>query len=1026
MKKSSNFKSNKRTKNTLTLKDLKKISQHREYKMSLEEAYEIAAGWKEITTKDPKARSIIYARAMNMVKADDPALAEEIINEKKENKKLGAYLSLNAAYDIVGGYRDADKETYEKAIEIIKNDSPEFAETLLKLRESGTSLKSASMDDLKDFNERLEKNISSALEIYNKDFLEEVTNTVLEDEVVAKAFENTPFVSDTGAELEEEEREETERLVVYTSAIETIPDVIESTDDKDLSKETIVENVKNRTLFNLGSLRIGASRAKTKEYTEAIKDNNESFFANTLSKLRNAFNFRKKVNVKKSAIAEKASKARNKISSYFSKLKERVSSSKLKAKLNKLGTYIVTLAVLTTSCGPINHKQNENNENIKQDTTYTTITTTQNATFLNFQPITDNTEKETKKVTDNTEKETKKVEEEISIPAEWNEDMGISLKRWKKITNKYFKDNKGNDIYPNLYKAIDNEMLKKGDIFEGKTREQVLSFYGYLKAYNLSAHKEAIAILDNLLKKCDGSISISKEEQNKIISNTMKQFTPTGEVIGFNLEGDHYVLSMNLGDCGEKTQYSIGRPAKKATTIIEEKTTSSTQAEEFTIEEKDVIHPADTVTIMKVDSVNVDLYKGNNTNQDEGKFVKTSSVGEVLSEKQNKDKDVVIESSTLTLATDSLSTPAESTLVADSTNIAITSDSTKNVISSEITIDLASIDNTATSNSDSLIINNDTINSDTLINASEAKLPQNIEIVDGVEYEVSYVADSDSLAIGTPAADNIPERGGYNNSGLTEAQYKRAEKYFQRDGDEMFHILVEGVKFHKELRTKGGIAEGLSAEETVYLLMVADLWGGKGQFKEEVAEFINYVNDCDKELNLSESIKNIFNRGNINASMDGIVGKNSNQVDHLELGDCGENPTQIFNKNDKPTTPSNPVSEKFPEFYKIKNTREFAIVFEEEVHEAKTIITTVEEQQDVDITLMKGNDFDVSAGKVVQEGISVEEVQNLPKNKNRTVIVSTSKTYSNEEVTTRREKRKADREAKANSQAPKVTPDMQL
>jgi hypothetical protein len=231
----------------------------------------------------------------------------------------------------------------------------------------------------------------------------------------------------------------------------------------------------------------------------------------------------------------------------------------------------------------------------------------------------------------------------------------------------------------------------------------------------------------------------------------------------------------------------------------------------------------------------------------------------------------------------------------------------------------------------------------------------------------------------------------------------------------MFYALVEGVKAHPELRTKGGIAEGLSAEETVYLLMVADLWGGKGQFKEEVAEFINYVNDCDKELNLSESIKNIFNRGNINASMDGIIGKNSNQVDHLELGDCGENPTQVVKESDKPTTPSNPTSEKFPEFYKLRNTREFAIIFEEEVHEAKTMTTTIEKQQPVDITLMKGNDFDVSAGEVVREDVPVDEVQNLRANKDRKVIISTSQTYSNDEVISRREKRKAAREANSDT-----------
>jgi hypothetical protein len=191
--------------------------------------------------------------------------------------------------------------------------------------------------------------------------------------------------------------------------------------------------------------------------------------------------------------------------------------------------------------------------------------------------------------------------------------------------------------------------------------------------------------------------------------------------------------------------------------------------------------------------------------------------------------------------------------------------------------------------------------------------------------------------------------------------------------------------------------------------MVADLWGGQGQFKEEVAEFINYVNDCDKTLDMSEEIKEIFNRGNINASMDGIVGRNANQVLHTDIGDCGENPSQVVKTDSRTVKPSSPVSEKFPEFYRLRNTREFAIVFEEEVHEAKTITTTVEETMPVDIDLMRGNDFVVAEGEVVRENVEVEEVQNLKPNKDRKVVVSTSQTYSNDEVMSRREKRRASR-----------------
>ena len=204
MKKNSNFKS----KNVLTLKDLKKISKHREYNMSLEEAYEIAAGYREISSKDPKVRNMIFARAMNMVRNDDPEFAQLISNDRtaSKNKKLETVLSLNSAYDIVGGYRDADSDTYKKALEIVKLDSPEFAEILNKLRESGSSFKSASMSELKDFNERLEKNIDAALNIYSKSYIDDITNEVLEDKAVIEAFSNTPITDDQGVELVDDGR----------------------------------------------------------------------------------------------------------------------------------------------------------------------------------------------------------------------------------------------------------------------------------------------------------------------------------------------------------------------------------------------------------------------------------------------------------------------------------------------------------------------------------------------------------------------------------------------------------------------------------------------------------------------------------------------------------------------------------------------------------------------------------------------------------------------------------------------------
>ncbi len=971
MKKNANFKS----KNTLTLKDLKKIRERSDYNISLEEAYEIAAGWKEIKARDPKVRDMIFARAMNMVRNDDPDFAQEIINERKANgnKKLATFMSLASAYDIVGGYRDADSETYYKALELVKLDSPEFAETLSKMRNSGSSLKAMSVDDVKDFSERLEQNVDKALEIYSKGYIEDITDEVLEDKAVVEAFSNTPFVDDNGIELVNDEREKAERLVVQTSALEEIQNVVEATSDKELSKETIVENVKNRTLFNLGVLRIGALRPKTMEFINAIKEKSESFFTNTVGKMREAFNFKKKVSVKQSVIVEKFNKAKTKASSFFNKLKSAVSSSKIKAKLNKLTSTVLATIMIASSCGPIN-----NNQHTETPTPQPKIETITDTTSMS----------ESKMETCDFQND-----DTITVPTAWNENMGISQKRWKTLTSSYFQDKEGNNNYTKLYTSITNDMLEQGGVFEGKTREQVLSFYASMSARNLIPHRNAIKALDDFFKNCDGNATISTDSYKDIWS-AMKQFKlSTGDLVDLNSEGDQWVESMVI-DCGKTTKLNIKKPAP--VNVVEEKVDTVTTAKSDTLDVvfETVTHSPETVILEEADTIKVDLFRGNNTNPSEGEFVSTSSASSVLSEKPNKDRKVVVEQSTYK------STVTDTTAVE---NIEISD--TLATQTAKTTIEEATI--VVTSNDEITSSSTGTTNAstDTLATSSSSY----VEVIDDVEYDVNIVADSDSLAIGTPAADNVPERGGYDNSGLTEAQYNRAVSYFQKDGDGMFYTLVEGVKSHTELRTKGGIAEGLSAEETVYLLMVADLWGGQGQFKEEVAEFINYINDCDKTLDMSEEIKEIFNRGNINASMDGIVGRNANQVLHTDIGDCGENPSQVVKTDSRTVKPSSPVSEKFPEFYRLRNTREFAIVFEEEVHEAKTITTTVEETMPVDIDLMRGNDFVVAEGEVVRENVEVEEVQNLRPNKDRKVVVSTSQTYSNDEVMSRREKRRASR-----------------
>ena len=50
-------------------------------------------------------------------------------------------MDLAQAYEIAGGYIDADDATYEKALEMVRADDARFAEELKKAREAELALK---------------------------------------------------------------------------------------------------------------------------------------------------------------------------------------------------------------------------------------------------------------------------------------------------------------------------------------------------------------------------------------------------------------------------------------------------------------------------------------------------------------------------------------------------------------------------------------------------------------------------------------------------------------------------------------------------------------------------------------------------------------------------------------------------------------------------------------------------------------------------------------------------------------------
>ena len=152
---------------------------------------------------------------------------------------------------------------------------------------------------------------------------------------------------------------------------------------------------------------------------------------------------------------------------------------------------------------------------------------------------------------------------------------------------------------------------------------------------------------------------------------------------------------------------------------------------------------------------------------------------------------------------------------------------------------------------------------------------QNEAVTDNATYTEQIVSDSDDIAKGTPAADNVPERGGYMNTGLTEAQYHRLETFFKDQfGENAFDALMD--KIPDEMRAKGGVFEGLSKAQSLFAVQQMVAWSNDqhGEFSQEITAMMEYLKDgCKDTLTVEEStaIKKIMDDVNENGTIDGYI-----------------------------------------------------------------------------------------------------------------------------------------------------------
>lgn len=495
----------------------------------------------------------------------------------------------------------------------------------------------------------------------------------------------------------------------------------------------------------------------------------------------------------------------------------------------------------------------------------------------------------------------------ITIPENWDENMGITEAQWTRLQSFWGSKEK----YDAFYQKITDDMLKDGGIFAGKTREQVLFQYERLSSWDLTQHKEVISKLDSFFD-CGGELTV---EDTKALNDVL----PNGAIKDINGTLNVQVTGREI-DCGEDpvihtvetTRQDIPPEADRPDTPVN----TGNEEKKFTLSD-DVITATETrsgpgkisgavkyqyitdedgnMTLLG-DGEPIDLNeldKGSfdqnpnivlSANGDSGVRGENSSSEEISAEGIRRENTSFKEIS-----------PEELNHLKGAT--ADASDQQKYTIDEESTVHVYQGASDTTGNDDL----------------------QNEAVTDNATYTEQIVSDSDDIAKGTPAADNVPERGGYMNTGLTETQYHRLETFFKDQfGENAFDALMD--KIPDEMRAKGGVFEGLSKAQSLFAVQQMVAWSNDqhGEFSQEITAMMEYLKDgCKDTLTAEESaaIKKIMDDVNENGTINGITGSNNNVVKYYQTKECSE--PGVYNIEEYEGTSKTPsFGDKLKRFFK--------------------------------------------------------------------------------------------------------------
>lgn len=925
--------------------------QKRKQGMTLDEAYEILDKEPSLVSKS------VYEEALKLVEAEDAGFAAEIREFNKAKAKEDA---LRAAYQIVGGYKNTiSSNLYARALALVEADDPAFAQKLQSLFESGTTFKDASTEQLITAEQIIQN--AQAIEHEYKDDIR-LKNDVFNDDM-RQAVDNT-IVSD----ISEEDKEDT----LFKAGQQEV--IAEITKDADFAQ---AEPQEKRKML-IGRIRDSIKRTLIRARLSSG------------AKPRDAFDFSKALKTSAKFITNAYESAYKKATSFINRLsaeghtKASIWLNRAKTKVHKSMVTIATTSVLLSSLLPSCTSDNSPRTPLQSPDVQKTVVT-EDTTKTSAAIVSDTIKNDSIPVLDvNTQAA---AVDSISVPTEWNENMGITSAQWNRLQTYW-----GNrEKFETFYNKITNDMLAQDGIFANKSREQVLFQYERMSSWNLPKHQETIEAFDAFFGDCGGTITKEQAQQlDDVLSDgSIKDVTGTlnTRVTGRNVDCEEgSVLQVQNFDkketTGNQTNFTVEEDG--GSSIIEDENKPSFSFGEETGSSR-------TVSEVKTDTVAsaIRVFKSNSLNA--GKQIGTTDADKIVTGTVTTKKDILVENKDIPSQTTTTKTSFTFEDENVTTSVSVTDSLTTSSKVSSFTFE-EELGSSTTVHTDSVSVSKGTPSFvfEEEKGSSTVVLADNSVSADSAQ----IVVDSEDLPKGTPAAGNVPERGGYENSGLiSKRQYTNLQGwYVTKYGDNAFDDVME--KITDDMLAKGGAFEGLSKEQA--LRVAEGIMVHSNLFPESAEALEAFLNPCKDAQLTVEQIEQIRKDGyNITEEglvTDGIYNK-SVYARFYKTGDCEEDGRVVYENTGRTVSTTKASNQHYGRLYQYKpqRTEPITFTFGEETGSSRTEVKHVYKETEPVITKHKGNGLDDKNSKYLGE-VSAEEIVNAKTSNKKNILVEQSST----------------------------------